>query len=281
MGRLFVVGTPIGNLEDITYRAVRVLGEVSLVLAEDTRHTRKLLTRYDIHARLLSYHQHNKRARLDAALAALELGDIALVSSAGMPTISDPGFELIRAAVEQGIEIHVVPGASAVVTAVVGAAIPSPAFLFIGFLPRQRGERRKRLEDVGALQASLVVYESPHRLQSMLEDVASVLGDRSIVLARELTKIHEEYVRGSVSGVIAHVIENQPRGEYTVVVGPGTQAEKDEGEAVRADLVRRWTSGEDRRQALAAVVDEFGIARNDAYRMWLSVVSEGAEEGAT
>jgi 16S rRNA (cytidine1402-2'-O)-methyltransferase len=281
VGRLFVVGTPIGNLEDITYRAVRVLGEVSLVLAEDTRHTRKLLTRYDIRARLLSYHQHNKRARLDVALAALEEGDIALVSSAGMPSISDPGFELIRAAVERGTEIHVVPGASAVVTAVVGAAIPAPAFLFIGFLPRQRGERRKRLEDVAAVRASLVVYESPHRLRSMLEDVASVLGNRSIVLARELTKIHEEYVRGSAADVIAHVIENQPRGEYTVVVGPGTEAEKDEGDAARADLIRRWASGEDRRKAVAAVVDEFGIARNDAYRMWLGVVAEGAEDGAT
>jgi 16S rRNA (cytidine1402-2'-O)-methyltransferase len=270
VGRLFVVGTPIGNLEDITYRAVRVLGEVPLILAEDTRQTRKLLTRYGLRTRLLSYHQHNKRARLDLALAELAAGDVALVSSAGMPSISDPGFELITAAVEQDIDVDVIPGPSAVTTAVVGAAIPAPGFYFVGFLPRQRAERRRRLEALAEVPGSLVVYESPHRLVSMLADVAHVLGDRRMVLGRELTKLHQEYARGTVATITELYQHTDPRGEYTAVIGPAEpEAVSDSLEAVREALKLLRASGTDRAHALTVLTERHGMSRNDAYRLWL------------
>lgn len=273
VGRLFVVGTPIGNLEDITYRAVRVLGEVPLILAEDTRQTRKLLTRYGIRARLLSYHQHNKRARLELALAELTVGDVALVSSAGMPSISDPGFELITTAVERDIVVDVIPGPSAVITAVVGAAIPAPGFYFVGFLPRQRAERRRRLEALVEVPGSLVVYESPHRLVSLLADVVDILGDRQMVLGRELTKLHQEYVRGTVATMVELYESSEPRGEYTAVIGPPGASHDDSHGAVREALERLRESGTDRGNALRVLMQEHGISRNDAYRLWLETGS--------
>jgi 16S rRNA (cytidine1402-2'-O)-methyltransferase len=274
VGRLYVVGTPIGNLEDITYRAVRVLSDVPVILAEDTRHTRKLLTHYGITTRMLSYHQHNKRARLDLALATLSDGDVALVSSAGMPSVSDPGFELIQAARRSGFEIDVLPGASAVITAVVGAAIPAPGFLFAGFLPRSRSDRRAKLEELRAVPASLVLFESPHRLRAMLDDCLLVLGDRQAAAGRELTKIHQEYIRSTVAELVARYRESEPRGEYTLVIGPDEQVEEiDASDAARAVITASRRDGEDRKSVLRMVEERFHMSRNAAYALWLEVAA--------
>lgn len=270
---LYVVPTPIGNLEDITLRAIRTLREVSLILAEDTRHTHKLLTHFQIDTPLLSYHQHNKVARLDRALEALNAGDVALVSDSGTPSISDPGFELIEAAIEACIPLDVLPGASAVTTAVVAAAVPAPGFLFAGFLPRRTGERRARLRSLAALEYALVFYEAPHRLVKSLEDVRSVLGDRRMAAARELSKLHQEVVRGTVAEVESHFGAVEPRGEFTLVIAGATQEQLQEGTDVRAALAARRAAGEDRRTAVAAVVAETGVSRNEAYRIWLDLAN--------
>jgi 16S rRNA (cytidine1402-2'-O)-methyltransferase len=270
VGRLYIVGTPIGNLEDVTYRAVRVLGEVPLILAEDTRHSRKLLSRYRIGGRLMSYHQHNKNSRLDTTLAALEHGDVALISSAGMPSISDPGFELIAAAVQRGIEVDVLPGPSAVVTAVVGAALPAPGFVFHGFLPRQRTHKRARLKMLAGLPLVTVLYESPHRLVDTLEEIRAVMGERSLVLARELTKLHQEYVRCTVSDAIEKYCRQEPQGEFTIVIAPGEPPSPEHNlDTARNEVIRRRLEGENRRAVLKQVSEQFGIPRNDAYAMWI------------
>lgn len=278
VGRLIVVPTPIGNLEDITLRALRMLGEVSLVLAEDTRHTRHLLVHHHISARLLSYHQHNKRDRLIEVLEALQTGDVALVSSAGMPSISDPGFELVEAAIAAGIEIDVLPGASAVITALVGAAIPAPGFLFFGFLPRHAGERRARLRELQSLRQSLVFYEAPHRVADSLQDMLTVLGNREAVVARELTKLHQEWVRGSVTEICARYRELQPRGELTLVVAGAPEEAGPDMAAAREYMRRQRSAGVNRREAIQEHSRLFGLARNDAYRMWLDLDREPSHE---
>ena len=272
--RLIIVPTPIGNLEDITLRALSVLRSASLVLAEDTRHTRRLLRHHQISAKLLSYHQHNERQRLDTALHALQDGDVALVSNAGTPSISDPGFELIHAAIAAGVEIDVLPGANAAVTAVVGAAIPSPGFLFFGFLPRRSGERRARLRVLSSVAQSLVFYEAPHRITATLQDLALELGDRYVVVGRELTKIHQEWIRGSIDEVRVHFADKPARGELTLVVtGAAPDVHTDSSEALaRMRELRR--SGEDRQSAIAEICREFALPRNQVYRMWVSLNAE-------
>lgn len=271
MPRLIVVPTPIGNLDDITLRALKALGEASLVLAEDTRHTRHLLVHHHISARLLSYHQHNKRDRLEEVMQALRVGDVALVSNAGTPSISDPGFELVHAAIAEGIEIDVLPGASAVITAVVGAAIPAPGFLFFGFLPRQTGERRARLGELKEVRQSLVFYEAPHRAVYALRDMVSVLGDRKIVIARELTKLHQEWMRGTLAEMCLRLAAAQPRGELTMVVaGTPDEAGPDTSAALEHMRVRRAAGG-NRKDVIHESSRLFGISRNDAYRMWLAL----------
>lgn len=269
MPTLYVVPTPIGNLEDITVRALRVLRDVSLVLAEDTRHTRKLLSHYAISVPLRSYHQHNKLVRLDSIIEALHQGDVALVSDAGTPALADPGFELIRAVRKAGIEVDVLPGPSAVTTAVVAAALPAPGFLFVGFLPRRGGERRGLLEEVGKLPYTVVAYESPHRLLATLRDIERVLGTREIAVARELTKVHQEIVAGTAASLLARFEREPPRGEITLLIAPTPLAEEDRTAEVAAELRRRARSGDDRRAAINAAVQLYGISRNDAYRLWL------------
>jgi 16S rRNA (cytidine1402-2'-O)-methyltransferase len=271
---LYVVPTPIGNLEDITLRALRTLRDVSLVLAEDTRHTRRLLAHFEIDTPLLSYHQHNKITRLERALQALGTGDVALVSDSGTPSISDPGFELIEAVIEAGVPIDVLPGPSAITTAVVAAAIPAPGFLFIGFLPRRAGARRERLRRLAMLEYAIVLYEAPHRLLATLEDILSELGDRRMAAARELSKLHQEVLRGTVSDVARQFGRVEPRGEFTLVIA-GRTDEPPEGEVdIRALLAARRAAGQDRKTAVAAVVADTGISRNEAYRLWLSLVKQ-------
>ncbi len=222
MGTLYLVSTPIGNLEDISARALRILREVQLVAAEDTRVTRKLLTHFDIHTRLVSYYEHNKLTKLDSILNALEAGDVALVSDAGTPALNDPGYELVRAALDAGHRVSPVPGPASPIAALIASGLPTDSFLFLGYLPRTSAERKSAFEQVADLPYTLIFLETPHRLLASLHDLQLALGDRRIALARELTKLHEEVWRGTISEAMQHFQE--PRGEFVLVV-EGNKAE--------------------------------------------------------
>jgi len=213
---LYVVATPIGNLEDITLRALRVLGEVQLIAAEDTRTARKLLNRYDIKTRLTSYYEHNKENKMPVLLEMLEEQDIALISEAGMPGISDPGYELIKGAIGKGYQVVVLPGPSAVTTAVAASGLPADQFIYLGFLPRKKGEKRRLLGSVSSEPRTIVCFESPHRVGDSLSAMLETLGDRNIAVCREMTKLHEEVYRGLLSMAAKHF--QKPRGEFTIVI---------------------------------------------------------------
>jgi 16S rRNA (cytidine1402-2'-O)-methyltransferase len=269
MGTLYVVGTPIGNLEDISLRALRILKEVVLIAAEDTRQTRKLLARYEITTPLTSYYEHNKLAKLDYILTTLEGKDVALVSDAGMPGLSDPGYELIKAAIARGIPVVPVPGPSALVTALAISGLPTDSFVYLGFLPRRQGERRRLLGSLAGEKRTLVAFEAPHRLRKSLADLADVLGDRQIALARELTKIHEEVWRGSLSQALEHFEQNPPRGEFTLVIaGAGDEAQAiwDE-EQVRSALAELLSEGLDKKEAIKRVAKAAHWPRRQVYKM--------------
>jgi 16S rRNA (cytidine1402-2'-O)-methyltransferase len=219
---LYVIATPIGNLEDISLRALRLLREVKLIAAEDTRKTRRLLNSYNIKTSLTSYHEHSKRAKLDYLLDYLEKEDVALVSEAGMPGLSDPGYELIVAAIERGISVVPIPGASAVITALVVSGLPTDQFLYVGFLPRRKGQRQRLLSSIVDEPRTIVAFETPHRLGDALNDIEEILGDRRLSVCRELTKVHEEIFRGRVSQAKKHFVE--PRGEFSLVIEGKTRA---------------------------------------------------------
>jgi 16S rRNA (cytidine1402-2'-O)-methyltransferase len=221
---LYLVATPIGNLEDMSPRAVRILREARLVAAEDTRHSGRLLAHFDIHTPLTSYFEHNKLGKLDVILAALAEGDVALISDAGMPGINDPGYELVRAALEAGYTVSPVPGPSAPVAALAASGLPGDAFLYLGYLPRKSSERRAFLADVAGLAYTLLFLETPHRLLDALADIQAVLGERQIAIARELTKLHEEIWRGTVAAAREYFERNPPRGEFTLVVAGKTSS---------------------------------------------------------
>jgi 16S rRNA (cytidine1402-2'-O)-methyltransferase len=253
MGTLYVVATPIGNLEDVTLRALRVLREVRLIAAEDTRTARKLLARYAIATPTTSYFEHNKAVKMPQVLEALAEGDVALVSEAGMPGLSDPGYELIRAAIAAGHRVVPIPGPSAITTALAVAGLPADRFLFLGFLPRRQKERRELLAAVAGLPWTLVFFEAPHRILESLADVQEVLGDRPMAAARELTKLHEEIARGTVSEVRACLEAGDTRGEFTLVVA-----------GVGAEPVAAWS----REEVLAALRDAIarGLPAREAAR---------------
>jgi len=219
---LYVIATPIGNLEDISLRALRLLREVKLIAAEDTRTTRHLLNAHNIKTPLTSYHEHSKRAKLDYLLNYLEKADLALVSEAGMPGLSDPGYELIVAAIERGISVVPIPGASAVITALVVSGLPTDQFLYIGFLPRRKGQRQRLLSSIIDERRTIVAFETPHRLREALSDIEEILGNRRLCVCRELTKVHEEIFRGRVSQAGEHFAE--PRGEFSLVIEGKTRA---------------------------------------------------------
>jgi 16S rRNA (cytidine1402-2'-O)-methyltransferase len=266
MGTLYLVGTPIGNLEDITLRALRVLGSVDLIAAEDTRATRNLLARHGLNRRLLSYGQHNEAARTDAVLEALAGGDVALVSEAGMPGVSDPGYLLVKAAVAAGHRIVPVPGPSAALAALAVSALPSDRFYYLGFLPRRSGERRRRLEEVARAPATLVLFEAPHRLQEMLEDALAVLGDRPLAVARELTKVHEEVFRGTLSAALAHFAA--PRGEFTLVIA-GAESEAvpaASDDELAAQVAALRAEGLPDREIAAHLARITGVPRREIYK---------------
>ncbi len=223
MGTLFVVGTPIGNLRDITLRALDVLRRVDLIAAEDTRVTRKLLAHYNIHTPLISYFEHNELQRVGSILQALTKGDVALVSDAGMPGINDPGYELIQAAIREDYPIRVVPGPSAPIAALVISGLPTNTFLYLGYVPRRAGERRRFFQRVYQETATLILLEVPHRLQDTLAEAKRVLGaQRRCAVARELTKVHEEIIRGTLADVYAHFQRVSPRGEIVLLIEGAT-----------------------------------------------------------
>jgi 16S rRNA (cytidine1402-2'-O)-methyltransferase len=276
-GTLYVVATPIGNLEDMTFRAVRVLGEVELVAAEDTRRTRRLLTHFAISKPLVSYHEHNEREQAGKLLKRLEAGDsIALVSDAGTPGISDPGHHLVVAAIAKGISVVPVPGASAIVAAASAAGLPVAEFHFGGFLPSRARARRARLEQLAVCAATLVFYEAPHRITAALADALAVLGDRRAVLARELTKLHEEFVRGTLSELVTHVRSAQARGEFVLLVegvpSPQVAADAPLEERVGA-LVE---SGMAKMDAIKQVARERGLPKRVVYA---ALAGDSGQEG--
>ncbi len=267
-GTLFLVATPIGNLEDITLRALRVLREVDLVAAEDTRTARKLLSHYGIEARVVSYHEHNKARRERMLLSALDAGGVALVSEAGMPAVSDPGYELVRAAWEHGFRVVPVPGPSAPIAALAASGLPTDRFLYIGFLPRRKAERVRVLRDVASVDATLVCFEAPHRLPESLRDMLDVLGDRPMAAARELTKVHEEIWRGTLSAAVERWSSEEPRGEFTLVIAPPERAEQ-AGEAMgRAlEMVSALAAeGVPLSHAVRAVAKALGVPRRALYQ---------------
>jgi 16S rRNA (cytidine1402-2'-O)-methyltransferase len=275
---LYVVGTPIGNLEDITLRALRVLKEASLIAAEDTRKTRVLLDRFQITSPLTSYFEHNKLGKLGTIFDALARGDVALVSEAGMPGLSDPGYELIREALARGIAVVVVPGPSAAVTALVASGLPADQFTYIGFLPRKGGERRKLFAELAGERRTFVAYEAPHRLLESLRDAQSVLGERPICVARELTKLHEELFRGTLGEALAHFEAQAPRGEFTLVIGgaPEGQGEWDET-VVRAELTRLAREGVPGQDAVRQVMARSGWRKRAVYDLWLHVIENDSD----
>ena len=219
VGTLYIVATPIGNLKDFTYRAVETLQNVQLIAAEDTRHSRKLLQHYKIGTQTISYFEHNRFTRIPKIIETLHMGsDVAIITDAGTPGVSDPAYKLVRAAIEEGLRVEAIPGSSALLAALVSSGLPTDRFLFEGFIPSKKG-RKKRLESIQDDQATIVFFESPHRVVKTLNDIYEVLGDRPAVLARELTKLHEEIIRGTVSELLMYFSQKSPRGECVLMIG--------------------------------------------------------------
>jgi 16S rRNA (cytidine1402-2'-O)-methyltransferase len=267
MSTLYLVATPIGNLEDISARALRILGKVALIAAEDTRQTGKLLQHYDIHTPCISYHEHNKLVRLERVLEALSAGDVALVSDAGTPALNDPGYELVRACLDTGHSVSPIPGACAPIAALVASGLPTDSFLYLGYVPRKSNDRQRYLEKVASLPYTLVFLEAPHRMIDTLSHMHTVLGDRQIAYGRELTKLHEEIFRGSLSQALQHLSENPPRGEFTLVVaGSPSQVIRWTEERVENEAQIRLSGGETPSQVSAAMAELSGWSRREIYQ---------------
>ncbi len=269
MPKLYVVSTPIGNLEDLSPRAVRVLREVGLIAAEDTRTTRRLLSSCGIRTPLVSYHEQGAKSKAGSILERLESVDVALVSEAGTPTLSDPGYALVRSALANGIEVVAVPGPSAITAALAVSGLPSDQFIYVGFLPRKKTERRKFLTGVANEPRTIVAFEAPHRLRASLSDIQYTLGDREIAVCREMTKVHEEVLRGTVSEALAHFEE--PIGESTLVIAgrPASESTAPLTEDAAAELRKLRQEGLSAKEAIARVSALTGASRRDLYRAWL------------
>ncbi|MFZ0545877.1 MAG: 16S rRNA (cytidine(1402)-2'-O)-methyltransferase [Candidatus Promineifilaceae bacterium] len=269
---LYLVGTPIGNLEDITLRALRILKEVALIAAEDTRTTGRLLHHYDIKTPLTSYHEYTKPERIEQLVAQLASEDVALVSDAGMPGLSDPGYRLVKAALEQGIKVVPIPGPSAAVSALISSGLPTDSFLFLGFLPRQKKARRTALSDVASLPYTLVFYEAPHRLLASLAAMTDVLGNRQIVVGRELTKLYEEIWRGKISEAADYFGQDQVRGEITVVVAGAEESEQQwDEERIKAAVHQALEQGLSRKDTAAKIAQQSGWRKRDVYNLILNL----------
>lgn len=269
MGTLYIVPTPIGNLEDITLRALRVLREVALIAAEDTRTSRVLLQHYAITTPLTSYHEHNKLAKLDAIFETLANADVALISDAGTPGISDPGYELVREAIAHGFRVEPLPGANALITALVASGLPTDEFIYLGFLPKKSKARADFLAELAHERRTLIVYESPNRLLDALQAIHDVLGDRAVCVARELTKFYEEFFRGTASAAFAYYDANPPRGEIVLVIGgaPLTDDTPWDEARVREALYTRLDAGDSLSSAAKAVAAESKWNRREVYAL--------------
>ena len=271
-GTLYVVSTPIGNLEDITHRAIRVLGEVDLIACEDTRHTRKLLDRYGITTKTISYHEHNEQERSRELIDLLAGGtNLAVVSDAGTPGISDPGFRLVRLAIARELSVVPVPGPSALITALVASGLPTDEFFFGGFLPARSGARQTRLNELRSIPSTLIFYEAPHRLAAALSDAHEILGEREAVVARELTKLHEEISRGRLSELVARFSSGEnARGEIVLIIDRkvivGEAKESDPSASIGILVETLEKNGLDHRAALKKAARELGLSRAEAYR---------------
>lgn len=275
MGLLYIVATPIGNLEDITLRALRILREVRLIAAEDTRTSRVLLQHYEIDTPLTSYHEHNKLTKLDAIFDALAVGDVALISDAGTPTISDPGYELVQACIAQGHTIVPIPGANAALSALIASGLPTDSFVYVGFLPKKQNARRELLRSLRDEPRTLIAYESPHRAADTLGIIADVLGDeRPICLAREITKRFEEFWRGSAHEAAAHFSTQNPRGEVTLIIG-GAPTDSQTWDKVRviSALHAQLDDGQSLAQAAKAVARASGWKKNAVYQLGLDAAN--------
>src|SRR6266404_4273361 len=272
-GTLYVVATPIGNLADITHRAIQILNDVDLIACEDTRHTRKLLQHYGITTRTVSYHEHNEQQRAGELIELLKEGkDVGVVSDAGTPGISDPGFRLVRLAIEQSVPVVAAPGPSALITALVASGLPTDEFFFGGFLPARSGARQARLKALRSIPSTLIFYEAPHRLAATLSDAYEILGERQAVVARELTKLHEEIRHGLLGELAMHYgVEENPRGEIVLLIDRNTiktdeAPASDPTKTVTALVERLEKDGLDRRAALKKAARELGLSRAEAYR---------------
>ncbi|MGI9065544.1 MAG: 16S rRNA (cytidine(1402)-2'-O)-methyltransferase [Pyrinomonadaceae bacterium] len=271
-GTVYLISTPIGNLEDITHRAVRLLGEVELIACEDTRHTQKLLNHYGINTRTISYHEHNERERATELLRLIDSGsDVAIVSDAGTPGISDPGFRIARLAIESGVRVVPVPGPSALIAALVASGLPTDEFFFGGFLPARSGARRARLTELRSFPATLIFYEGPHRIAATLKDAHEILGEREAVVARELTKMHEEVVRGRLSELAERFLSPEnARGEMVLIIDRTVLKSEFANNAsvvsIASLVAALEAEGLDHRAALKKAARELGVSRDEAYR---------------
>ena len=269
MGTLYLVATPIGNLEDMSPRAIRILREASLIAAEDTRHTGKLLKHFGIKTPLTSYFEHNKLNKLDYILDKLSHGDVALVSDAGMPAINDPGYELVRAALASNFDVRPVPGPSAPISALAVSGLPTDAFLYLGYLPHKKTERRSVIGHVSKVTYTLIFLESPYRIVESLEDLLSILGERKICVAREMTKMFEEYWRGTVNGAVEYFKSQPARGEFTLVVEGKKKEESDKWteEEMRAAIEKASKSGKSAKDISAELAEPSGWSKKEVYRL--------------
>jgi len=274
---LYIVATPIGNLEDITLRALRVLREVDLIAAEDTRQTRKLLVRYDIDTELTSYHEHNERIKSKHLVDRLESGQsIALVSDAGTPTLSDPGYHLVREAVDRGIRVTPIPGAAAMTVALSASGMPTDRFTFEGFLPARRNRRREVLHARAGEKSTMVFYEAPHRVKDTLADMHDILGERPVVVARELTKFHEEFLRGQLSQVVAEMESREARGEFVIVLAGCPEQNEVNDAHLTAEVQRLHAAGFKANEIAKVLAQVFSMPKRDVYQRVLEEMGRTA-----
>jgi 16S rRNA (cytidine1402-2'-O)-methyltransferase len=277
MNTLYLVATPIGNLEDISARALRTLSEVALIACEDTRHTGKLLHHFKIATPTTSYFEHNELHKLDLVLGALAKGDVALVSDAGTPGINDPGYLLVRAALKAGYNVSPIPGPSAPVTALVSSGLPADRFLYLGYLPRKSGDRLRTLRDVEHLTYTLIFLESPHRMDETLVDIEAALGQRQLAVAGELTKMYEEIFRGSVAEARAHFSQHPARGEYTLVIAGAAEVEDEMNEdGLRAAIRAELAAGVAPSQAAKQLAKNTQWSRSQIYALITEIQQEGS-----
>jgi 16S rRNA (cytidine1402-2'-O)-methyltransferase len=264
-GTLYLVATPIGNLEDITFRAVRLLREVAIIACEDTRHTRKLLDHYGIERPTISYHEHNENSRAGELIERLESGqDIALVSDAGTPLVSDPGYRLVSQALHSGVRVVPVPGPSAILAALTASGLPTDSFYFGGFLPAKRNQRRAALQLCLEMDCTAIFYEAPHRIAATLEDISELLPGHPVVLSREITKLHEEFLSGDAQQVLKQLSEHNTRGEMTILIGKGKPI-VDQSVTITDAVSARMNEGLSRMDAMKAVARERGLSKREVY----------------